>query len=381
MKTAEIIYKGKRVKAQIDDKGRVLIKLPDRDLKNNHSMTEIMARSDNAWCFTSQSNQYADDYCMVWLYDDGNIEWCNDMTKRRMSAGKFKPGTHNREFPENVAQEMYDVSQQLREYEELGMSEFEITDLAAKMLEVNLNLLGYNKYESIFEDIPDLAGYGVLGKIGDILQNYRNFREELNQRRRKQADKYPEILPPTAEDKKLSDTLEQAGQTVIPAVNFMRNQDTYLSRGRSIDPTFYKDMPKKVTPDDWETYSSVVRKTATLLLELNYDLLGYSIRKKLTDCSSLTGDELETRISKLIDSYEFDRACNIEDRFIIAECERMASKPETIEEDFELEALKREAMATREEKTRYARRYDSIQAYCYDSRRIKKEREGASLDD
>lgn len=381
MKTAEILYKGKKVKAQLDGEGGVFIKLPDRNLKNNHSMTEVMARSDNAWCFTSQSNQYADNYCMVWLYDDGHIEWCNDMTKRRMGAGEFRPGTHNREFPENVAQEMYEAAQQLREYEELGMSESEITDLSAKMLEVNLNLLGYERYESIFKDIPDLAGYGILGKIGDRLQHYRNFRGEVNQRRSNQDDKYPEILPVTPEDKELGDALDQAGQTVIQDVNFMRNQDTYLARARSIDPTFYKDMPKKVTPDEWKTYSSVVGKTATLLLELNHDLLGYSIRKNLTNCSSLTGDELETRISKLIDSHEFDMACNIEDRFIIAECERVASKPEAAEEDFELEALKREAIATREEKTRYARRYDSIQSYCYDSKRIKKEREGASLDD
>lgn len=380
MNTVNILYKGKKVEAKIEKNGRILIKLPERTSRIQNRTQEAMARIDNAWGFTTQSLQPKEEYRLVWLYDDGHIEWCDNTRPEKMNAGNFNPRLVYREFPQNIAQELYEVSQQLREYQEIGMSEYEIESLRAGSLESNLNLLGYTRYEEIPEKIQDLAGYGILGKIGDRLQKYRNFKGEMTQRRYSRAESYPQILQTPEQDEELRRTLEEAGQIIIQDINFMRTQDEYLARGRAIDPTFYKEMSKKIPPEDWEIYSKAVRDTAILLLELNHDLLGYKVRKNLTDCSGLTGEELLDRISRLIDSSEFDKACNIEDRFIISECERLA-KDGRAEDDLELEALKRKAMATREEKGRYASRYDTIRAYCYDGKRIKKEREGVSLDD
>ena len=77
---------------------------------------------------------------------------------------------------------------------------------------------------------------------------------------------------------------------------------------------------------DWLLYVRISKEIARLLLELNADMLEPNQKTNISDFSQLTGEELTNRISRLINSKEFAKACEIEKGFLIKEAKKLVDE-------------------------------------------------------
>ena len=87
-------------------------------------------------------------------------------------------------------------------------------------------------------------------------------------------------------------------------------------------------MSEKVGGYPYYNYENAVRNAALLLLELNADLLTPEQREKLgiSGPEFLDDNALKDRISRLIDSKEFNNACKIESEFAYQQSEELLKK-------------------------------------------------------
>ena len=178
------------------------------------------------------------------------------------------------------------------------MSKYTINDsseIKNEYLIKKLAILGFEHVKSLNDDLDSSIGYHVLGRVGNALENYQNPSKLIIQ------------------DKKNADeVIDAMVQEIKDDQNFMKYQDELIFRIRSIYPEFALNMHKKVSAEDWELYSRVVKQTGCLIRDLTIG----SKKRNLTKCSEL---EEQDAISTVIDSHEFAKACKIEDDFMMQE--------------------------------------------------------------
>ena len=231
--------------------------------------------------------------------------------------------------------------------------ERKVIELRNARLQGILNLLGYENHTKIMLPLDDSAGFRCLRRMGEQLENYVNM-----------IPNYNDGIVTSEENEEYKEQLEAQ---IEEDIQFAEAQEDWIETIRAIPGQydFLQNMREKVSPSDWELYAKTVRRIAYMFTDLNADLIPKQERRGVHDLTRLRGLHLKDRISELIDSGEFARACHIEDIFVINECDRCIEGidrfgGENLAGMVELEARKREAQATRAERNDYIRKYQML---------------------
>lgn len=404
MEKFEITYRGKKIEATKHDNGDYSVTLPKRYGKDGSELSETISRDETGWCFSSSVVGNPEFFFNLWLRDDGKVAYRNSTDEElHVSDKPFDPKVKDPKDPlYAVTKEVYDVVAQFFEYEKLGIPASKINDLRKLKLSTALKLLGYSTTDEVRGELNDSASYFVLGRIGKQLEEYINLGVYVHNEGIKDGKEVLKVKLPEGNPK---DIIMESARPVASELagdrDFITTQDELLDRHRNFVEDHCMNMSRKVPYDDWQIYSSVVRKTAELLIELNYDIVRSLNKQGLPDYSRLTRNELADKISSLIDSREFSKATDIEDRFIIRETKRLERKVKSFEGELvercgsaevakksalgiTLGALKEEALATRKERHTYSSQYNKMEKM-YFSRMPKttedKTKEGVTPDD
>ncbi len=363
-----INYKGKNIDVYKKVDGTFSADLPMRLQADGKVFFETIEREADKWKFTSRGT---DECFTVSLYDDKRISFSDsDSMEEEFVDYRFDPKSMGNNHIDSTARTIYDVVKEIYSHEICGVSGYDILDLRKKKLDMALKQLGFSSPERVKYGLPDSGGYMSLRKIGKSLEDYRNlgfvYRDETSDG----TEIYGFAIPAGTIVEDIKSKIEFSRQELADDERFIDVQDEMLYRTRNLDEGFCLDMKKKVSRDDWLVYSKVARKTAELYLGLNADLVTTGALKGIEDLTSLQGEELAERISQLIDSREFSEACSIEDRFVIRESEEFSTKIDDMGLDdpavkhsavgVALEAMKREALATRDKRMKDEENYQKL---------------------
>ena len=294
---------------------------------------EGISRDSQGWKFSSFVINQPEYRFDLWLRDDGRIACSNGKSdKVFVTREVFDPNSKNDSKIANIALELYKTVEQLKEYEKRDLPISSTYKLRKKKLETTLKMLGYYSIDEFNSELDDSKGYLSLATIGKQLESYVNLGEFVHFEGRKNEEDVIRVDVPEGI------TREQFIEIAMP-VTEEYSQDLELIEKReqktSVLPDYGAKMSSKMPYKDWLIYSRVVKETARLLLELNADLLNQNGEVKVIDCSKLTGQELKDRISLLINSRAFSRACEIEKNFIKREAQRLIGKIDSMLEEMD----------------------------------------------
>lgn len=269
------------------------------------------------------------------------------------------------ETKENLTdfEEEQEISE-LMEIRNQVISQIKFTDdvLALRMEKLlsQLKLLGYSNFNQINNRNADINGYKVLGRVGYELEHFINL-GFVHVDSTKEGLKQITINTNGIQTGNISQMIENTQNELAHDEEYMENKDELLETYRKPIIGFKNDaflsMDKKIKEEDWTIYSKMVRKTAELLLSLNYDILPKEAKRFVPDYSTLQGKELQDKISEIIDSKDFDYACNVEDEFVLTELDDMHRELEGQEDNFVSSSLKRIIKSEQEDRKKYITRY------------------------
>lgn len=261
----------------------------------------------------------------------------------------------------------------------------QIINLRKSSLLTTLKLLGFSSIESAVEGItgeynPD-NGYRALGKVGHDLESYVHLSDIISL----DSEGIEINLPDSLDFITLKTLCDRIRERTDKDNTYMEDRDDLFDRSRSVDGAedLELGMDKKVSPEEWALYSSQVKKVAIFLLSANYDLLTPGQREGIKDYSKCSRVEIEDIISDVIDTVEFSKAVEVEDRFTISESVKFIKVvDEMIDGDEEVKkttpaiallALQKAAMDTRDKKTKFMEKYEKLQKqYVKSEEEIKK---------
>lgn len=400
METFTITYNGEKLEAQKDNKGKFYIKFPARIGKNGENIYETIEKDLYGWRYSAMSsNDEEKNSFDLWLLNGSNeLAYRNTLEEGMIFSGRrFEPEQNkDDDVVSEIARKIYDIKNIVLEQEKIGT---EILELRKQKLYSVLKLLGFSNTWQITHNLDNFDGYKVLGRLGKELENYRNLAFIRSKEMTDGTEEFDFNIPVGLSDEAAMKMKKEVEKEVDEDLEFMKNQeDIWDFYRQNVNPDFALNMSKKVSKSDWLLYSKVVKKTAKLYLALNADLITEGERILVDDFTSLQGDELDSKISELIDTREFDEACNIEDKFINSELENVCEKINSIENGNSgkdnralwilLESVKREALNTRDKRARYNKRYEEMEGLCsalLDTNEIrisgKNTQEGRMIDD
>lgn len=223
----------------------------------------------------------------------------------------------------NIAIELYRIVEQIKDYEKRDLPISSTCKLRKRKLETTLQLLGYYSIDEFNTELDDSKGFLSLATIGKQLENYVNLGEYVHYEGRKNEEDVIRVNVP----KEIS--REQFIETAMPVTEECAQDLEVIEKidqKTSVLSDYGAKISTKMPHEDWIIYSSVVKETARLLLELNADIVNQDSEVEVKDCSKLTGQEMEDRISELIDSSAFAKACKIEKTLIKREAQRLIEK-------------------------------------------------------
>lgn len=203
-----------------------------------------------------------------------------------------------------------------------------------------LKLLGETCDTYLATEVDENLSCRVLGRIGHDLSEYTDPV--------KTSFKNPEY----------DIVMDELIETTENNKSFRKNQTEFWKNIRRIYPDFALNMEGKVLPEEWELYSRMIHRTSNLLKCLHR---GDSRFYKLSN------RKIQDRISDLIDTDDFNKACEIEDRFMIDEYRNFITRAEALGQDDEevrrtssrvnLASLVRQAESSSRKKETYVQRY------------------------
>ena len=93
----------------------------------------------------------------------------------------------------------------------------------------------------------------------------------------------------------------------------------------SADGSLFSDMQSSVPQYEYENYKRIILKIIKLNLSFNYDMPIESVRleEDIEDYSNLSDLDFYDKIGQIVDSIDFNRACNTEDKYVLSECQRL----------------------------------------------------------
>lgn len=334
MEIFDVKYKGQTVKAKLRNNGSVYIRLPERDGGNGSHYIESIEKESRGWRFSSFNSEDIDYLFHVWLRDDDSVAWANDLSPGiNQSREPFNRNYPNYGLLNDTIIPLYDTVQEIKEYQKRDIPTEALFSLRRYYLTTTLKMLGYDSLDSIGEPVNDSVGYLALNRLAEQLENYCNVASLVHSEGREGSE---EVLVATIPEKMDREAVIEAARPVndqmTANVEYMKEQEDSLYRKRAMIFDYKALMSKKISPEDWKTYSKAVQDTAMLLLELNADLLTPEQRKKfkIPNMTSLEDITLKDRIARLIDSKAFNEACRIENEFAYDQSSKMARKAETM---------------------------------------------------
>lgn len=268
----------------------------------------------------------------------------------------------------------------------------QIINLRKESLLTTLKLLGFPSIESAVEVINGSkdgeekkeysadSGYRALGKVGHDLESYVHLANIISIASDGNSREGIEIdLPDSLDFVTLKALCDRVTERTEKDSAYMSEKDELFEKARNVpagegreDLDFELNMSQKLSPSDWELYSSQVKDVARFLLSANYDLLSPEQREGIEDYSKLSKEEIDDKISDIIDTVAFSKAVDIEDRFTINEAVGLIKAvDEMIDGDEEVKktspaiallALQKAAMDTRDKKTKFMEKYQELQS-------------------
>lgn len=322
MEIFEVIYKGENANA-VKINNSIYVKLPTRYGERGSEFKETIFKDSIGWKFSSSIVDKPQYTFSLWFREDGRIAFHNAKEdKMIVTKEPFNPNINKDGKLYSIATELYKTIEQLEAYEKRDISASSICEDRLKKLESTLKLLGYSRIEDVIYELDDSKGYLALRKIREQLKNYINLGAYVHLEGSKNEE---EIIKVNVPDRMTKEDFDELRVSVleedIDNRNFMEKQDDK----KDILADYCAQMSKKMPYKEWIVYSNVVKKTTKLLLELNADLVREKYGLQVSDLSQLTENELNERIYSFINSKEFSRACEIEDRFFEREAERLIS--------------------------------------------------------
>lgn len=324
MEVFDFDYGWKRIRARLMGKGSVYIDLPSR-----HGFRDTIVLENRGWRFTSLQYDCTDYFFHMWMDDNGNMSYANDMT----SGIEYMREPYNPDYPNagvlnDTAKLLYTVSHTIREYQKRDLPVEEIFKLRKLYLNVALKTLGYDTVDAVAEPLDDSRGYFGLNKVVDCLENYLDV-SILVHSLGKYGD-YDQIKCRALKDatrEQILDDVRPVKQQVDELVAFMQRKENELKDRRNVLLEYRRNMKEKIGELSFGNYEEKVKAVAMLLLELNADLLTEEERnklgiKELVLCNDI---DIKDKISRLIDSEEFNLACRIEDEFAYDEAEELVN--------------------------------------------------------
>lgn len=259
----------------------------------------------------------------------------------------------------------------------------QIINLRRDSLLTTLKLLGFSSIEAAVEGVkgeynPD-NGYRALGKVGHDLENYVHLANVIFLASEGNSNEGIEInIPDSLDFVTLKELCDRIRERTDRDSSYISERDELFEKARNVpgednqDLDFELNMSKKLSPSDWKLYSSQVKKVTSFLLSANYDLLTPEQREGLEDFSKLNKEDIDDKVSDVIDTMAFSKAVDIEDRFTINEAvglikavDQMIDGDEDVKKTtpaIALLALQKAAMDTRDKKTKFMEKYQELQS-------------------
>lgn len=389
MENLYLLYDGKKIiytKSKDHDR---TISLPlTRDEFGRYNRNFIQ-HDFTGWKMSSTVISDKSTFSNVWISDSGDIYY-ND-----------SENTHTRRLKEKIdsdkksdnpiycrAQELYDILDKNAEtivaYEEAPWKTEQVIDLRRRRLATYLKMLGYSSISDIRKKEEPSGEYASLSRVGESLENYRTLtlvRNEINLLGNENyAIGFPERETTKQTIEEFSKLIEGVEAEIGEDISFIQEKDETLDRSRAISGDYFLNMKRKVSPDEWQKYYSTVIKVAKLVMGLNYDLLSREDREGIEDLTSLTQEQVEDRISQLIDARDFDKASDIENRYATKETENFATIVDELTGSSDrftrgqlaeaLSELKEEALATRAEKAEKIEAFNKMEKFYKNATKI-----------
>lgn len=319
-----------KIKVKFTKTGGVYVDMPVKFGRGGVVLRESIVREKRGWRFSSTQDDCIDYYFNMWLDDDGTLSWVNDMMYRRQYATeKFNPDYPNAGVLNDTAIKLYNVSQRIKNYQNRMLPTHEIFELRQLYLKTALKMLGYDSVDAVGEKLDDSRGYFCLTKVVDALENYVDLSRVVYSLGK--AGDYDLFQSRIAEDATRESVLEFAKPVkyqIDEFVKYMKEREDELQEKRLVYPEYKRNMSVKAGEYTWDEYEEKVKAVAMLLLELNADLLTEEQRTKFGIEQVIFVDAIESKdkISKLIDTQEFNDVCRIEDEFVYEEAEELVRR-------------------------------------------------------
>lgn len=330
MEIFEVTFRGKKVIAVKESDEHIYIRLPKRNLKDGKRIDEIISRQSNGWKYELISDFDFDNAFELWIRNDGRIA-CNakESGKIIVSTEPFNPCSPNAEKLNVIVTELYRTVEQLKVYEKRNIPASTIIKLRKLKLLSTLNLLGYATVDDVGVELEDSEMKFALRRIGEKLKKYVNLGAYVHVERKENDEDVIKLnIPEGMTKEEFLEMVEPVKNEYLDEIQFVEEQAEAREEKRDIFPDYCAQARRKMPQADWLLYTRILRETAKLLLELNVDILEPNQKTKTSDLSQLTERELEDRISKLINSKDFAKACEIEKTFLVKEAKKLADEVE-----------------------------------------------------
>lgn len=319
--------------------GSYTARLPIRKDENGNEYIEYIRRENDTWCYNSTKKDDHEYRYTVWLKDDGRIESSRGLSNNVVENDtRFVPYAKPKNREEAIAQVLFDVKTNIHDYEKLAVPTDTINKMRDFYLRAMVKLLGYSSVDKVKYGESSIDPVFCLRDVGVLLSSYQTLSPSIFRITTENGIVYECSNVTNADEKQ---RLMEDGQCIAydlqEARKLRENMLEGLSRKRNFKPDYCTGMQKVLPPREWKVYAEVLERTAKLVMSLNYDLLEDVDKTGLgedftlaveqsdkniqvEDLTKLSQEEVEKRISGLINSEEFKTACKIEDWFVLRCC-------------------------------------------------------------
>ncbi len=327
MEIFEVEYNGKKIPVQKDERGSIFVLLPTRYGDRGSAFRETIMHEERGWRYTSTQDNDIEYYFHMWLKDDGRIAWTNDLTYRIEEFREpFNPNYPNAGVLNDTAMQLYTIVKQIEAYQKRDIPANELLLLRQYYLNTALKTLGYDSVDAVIENENNPRGCLGLNKVACMLEEYKDLSGLVFSMGEIRGEEVVVCIAPKDVDRKKA--VEQGipvREQIQDNIQFMQNEEKELEYKRKILPGYRTKMEEKVGVFTYDNYQQAIRNAALLLLELNADLLTDEQREALEipEYKPIDDLTLKDKISKLIDSKDFNNACKTENEFAYGQSEEL----------------------------------------------------------
>ena len=382
-----IDYNVQKVQAVRSAVGKYYVMLPEMIDFQGKKVDGIIARVNGAWSMVIGDRKSPDFLTVFLKDDKSvEIQRGND-PELIPARGSFNPFSKSETALWNYCKTIYDVADGIYAHEKLNIPTDKLNDIRALYLRAFVKLLGYGSVDKVKFGTSTCTPEYLLREIGEKLETYKSLTPFIHREMTENGDVVDVCEVTTDSDKAVlalaAKGIKQDGDDLISTLDYRieelkaRRKVNGLYCAKKVRPMNKEDYPadeKKVleetrklaisiygvqykdltdaqkravnkkanevtgvmTYDEFEDYMDTLERTAHFIMRLNYDLLEDGDKAYIdrvvertegkdakADLTGISGMEFADLIYGFVDSPEFIRACNIEDRFVRSECENL----------------------------------------------------------